>query len=464
MHTETNLKDADTAPGWLRKEWANMHRLMQDGVPIRGFTWYSLTDQVDWDTALNLERCLKPHEADIILVSRDNYFLMTPLLFEAGSGVLEPRHSVNPLRTMFARTHFVQAEIDRVDLDARQVHVRIEGGDTYDLDYSQLVIALGGVTNTKLIPGSETAMTFKTLGDAIFLRNHVIQRFERADVERDPAKKRAALTFVFVGAGFVGVELVGEMTEFIPNVARAYRNVRRSEIRFEVIQAGPRLAPELDEKLSAYIDQVLRRRGVRIQTSTFVDRIEPGRVHIKGGEIIDAETIVLAAGVTPSPLLADLPVEKSKRGAVVTEPTMRVPGRGDLWALGDCASIPDPTGKPYPPLAQHALREAKVLAGNIANTIRGSRSDRLQPFVYETKGLLAALGHYQGVGMIKRFRIYGFLAWWVWRSYYLMQMPQWSRRFRIVIDWTVALLFKNDVVQLDQIREVDARNLHEKPG
>ncbi|HYO08936.1 MAG TPA: NAD(P)/FAD-dependent oxidoreductase [Tepidisphaeraceae bacterium] len=434
-------------------------------------------------TALHLERTLRPAEADIILISRDNYFLISPLLFEAGSGVLEPRHAVNPMRTMFRRTHFVQAEILGIDLEGRKVHVRVEGGDPYDLDYSQLVLALGGVTNTRLIPGSESAKTFKTLGDAMHLRNHVIQRFESADVERDPARKRRDLTFVLVGAGFVGVELIGEMTEFIPNVARAYKNVRPSEIRYELIEAGPRVAPEFDEPISKYIDKVLRQRGVNIRTSTFVDRIDGSHVYLRGGgggggggggdgsgdggggsaEPIESNTIIVAAGVAPSPLVAQLPVERTPRGAVVVEPTMRVKDRPELWALGDNASIPSPSGRPYPALAQHALREAKVLAGNIARTIRG-RGD-LQPFVYETMGLLAALGHYRGVGRIGKVRIYGFIAWWVWRSYYLMQMPQWSRRIRILIDWTVALLFSNDVVQLDPVREADARRLHEmKPA
>ena len=412
-------------------------------------------------TALNLQRLLRKGEAEVTLVSRDNYFLMTPLLFEAGSGILEPRHSVNPIRTMFDndRVHFVQGEIVRVDLEAKKAIVRIEGGDEQDLPYDQLVLALGGVTNTSMIPGSEKAMTFKTLGDAIFMRNHCIQRFERADVEPDPAKKRAALTFVFVGAGFVGVELIGEMTEFLPLIARMNRNVRPEDLHFELIEAGPRVAPEFDERISAYIDKVLRGRGVNIRDNTFVDRIDGTRVFLRGGETIDAETVVVAAGVTPSPIVKELPLAKSKRGAIEVDATMRSKQRPEVWALGDCASIPSPEGKPYPPLAQHALREAKVLARNIVSVVRDGEKAKLEPFVYETKGLLAALGHYRGVGQIKKFRIYGFLAWWVWRSYYLFQMPQWSRRIRIMIDWTVALLFHNDVVQLDQIREKDAREL-----
>jgi NADH dehydrogenase len=409
-------------------------------------------------TALRLEQFLRRGEAGVTLISRDNYFLMTPLLFEAGSGVLEPRHAVNPIRLMLRHTNFVQAEVQRIDLDAKQVHVAIEGGDVHAISYDHVVLALGGVTNTAFIPGSETALTFKTLGDAIFFRNHVIQRFERADVEPDPVNKRKTLTFVFVGAGFVGVELVGEMTEFLRNVGRAYRNIRNDEIRLELIEAGKRVAPEFEEPMSRYIEKVLKGRGVNIRDNTFVDRIEPTRVHLRGGETIDAETIVLAAGVAPSPLVRELPLEKSKRGAVAVEPTLRVKGRTDVWAIGDCASIPSPSGQPYPPLAQHALREAKVLAHNLVAVVR--QSGELKPFVYETIGLLAALGHYRGVGRIRRLRLRGFIAWWVWRSYYLMQMPQWSRRIRIMIDWTVALLFRNDVVQLDQVRETDARKFH----
>jgi NADH dehydrogenase len=408
-------------------------------------------------TARNLDRMLRnSDDATVTLISRDNFFVMTPLLFEAGSGILEPRHAVNPIRTLFKRVHFMQAEIEQIDLDAKRVFVRIEGGDPQEIGYDQLAIALGGMTNTSLIPGSaEHAMTFKTLGDAIFCRNHAIQRFERADVENDPAKKRAAMTFIVIGAGFVGVELVGELTEFLPNVARLYRNVRKDEIRVELIEAGPRVAPEFEESMSVYIADVLTARGVNVRIGTAVERIEPNKIILMGGETIESETILAATGVTPAKLIATLPVEKSRKGAIVVDAAMRVKDRPGVWALGDCASIPSPDGKPYPPLAQHALREAKVLARNILQSLRtGGEPER---FVYETKGLLAALGHYNGVGRIKSIRLKGFAAWWVWRSYYLFQMPQWSRRIRIMIDWTVALLFRNDVVQLDLIREAATR-------
>ena len=410
-------------------------------------------------TARKLQKLLKSSDgAQVTLISRDNFFVMTPLLFEGSSGVLEPRHVVNPIRTLFKRStrvQFVQGEILAVDLDRRSVTVRQEDGEPHEIGYEHLVIALGGMTNTRIVPGSDNAMTFKTLGDAIYLRNHVIQRFEQADVETNPDKKRAAMTFVVIGAGFVGVELAGELTEFLANVCRTYNNVHREEIRIELIEAGPRIAPEFEESMSNYIATVLRRRGVTVRTATPAQRIEPGRVILPDGTVIDSQTILVATGVTPSPLVATLPVEKSRKGAIVVDAEMRVKDRPAVWALGDCASIPDPTGKPYPPLAQHALREAKVLARNIVKTIRGEAD--LEPFVYETKGLLAAIGHYNGVGRIKKIRLKGFLAWWVWRSYYLFQMPQWSRRARIIIDWTVALLFRIDVVQLDLMREKEAR-------
>ena len=402
-------------------------------------------------TALHLEKLSRSlDEIEITLVSRDNYFLMTPLLFEAASGVLEPRHAVNPVRPLLDKTRFVEAQVEGVDVEKKTASVRIAGGhETQPIPYDHLVLALGGVTNLSLVPGSEHGLTFKTLGDAIYLRNQVIRLFEWADVELDPRRKQAELTFVVVGAGLVGLELMGELTSFIPNVARLYKHVDVSQVRFEMIEAGPRIAPEFDEKLADYSAQVLRQRGVSIRTNTRVTAIYPDRLELGDGQVIEAQTIVVATGVTPSPLLSRIAVPKDRKGRAQTDATMRVEGTQDVWALGDCAAIPDPQGKPYPALAQHALREAKQLAKNILAVVRGAAP---QPFLYTNKGTLAALGHYKGAGRVYRFNIHGFVAWWVWRTYYVTRMPRWSRRLRIIIDWTVALFFKNDVVQLDQVR------------
>jgi NADH dehydrogenase len=304
------------------------------------------------------------------------------------------------------------------------------------------------------VQGSEHALTFKTLGDAIFLRNHTIDLFERADVERDPKRKAAMMTFVVIGAGLVGTELVGEITEFATNVTKAYRNLDANQLHIVLIEAGTKIVPEMDVELSDYAARLLSRRGVTIRVNARVKQIEPGKVHLEAdadhpAETIEAGTIVVATGVKPSPLVDSLPMEKDRKGRIVVDGTMLAKGRADVWSLGDCASIPDPLsteGRPYPQLAQHALREAKQLAKNILHALN---NEPLEPFIYANKGVLAALGHYRGVGRVYKLRIYGFIAWWVWRTYYLLQMPQWSRRVRIMVDWTVALLFKNDIVKLD---------------
>lgn len=406
-------------------------------------------------TAHHLEKLSGPGAAlRVTLVSRENYFLMTPLLFEAGSGVLEPRHAVNPIRPLFKRTRFVEAEIQSVDFDRKVVTAAPGEDEVYEIEFDHLVVAVGGVTNTTLVPGSEHAITFKTLGDAIYVRNHTIDLFERADIEKDAQRRAAMMTFVVVGAGLVGTELIGEMTEFVHNVLRSYRNINAAELRFELIEAGKKIVPEMDTELTDYAAKVLGRHGVNIRVNAKVMRIEPGRIHLQGaeghaGEVIVSDTIVIATGVKPGPLVDQLTLEKDRKGRIVTDATMLVKGRTGVWALGDCAAIPDPAspdGRPYPQLAQHALREAKVLAHNIVRAIEGQP---LQPFAYTNKGVLAALGHFRGVGRVGPIRIYGFIGWWVWRTYYLMQMPQWQRRVRIMVDWTIALLFKNDIVKLD---------------
>jgi NADH dehydrogenase len=242
------------------------------------------------------------------------------------------------------------------------------------------------------------------------------------------------------------VELQGELHEFLQHVRRNYRNISESMLRFHLIEAGPRVLAELDEDLAQYAHDLYVRRGIDVRVDTKVSRIDPTRVTLASGESIDTETIVLAAGVAPSPLIAQLDIEKHQNGRVLVDATMRSAQRPNVWALGDCAAIPDPQGKPYPPLAQHAMRQARVLARNMFAAPSGKP---LEPFVYHTLGTLAALGRFKGVGRVLSVKLKGFPAWFVWRSYYLFQMPRWSRRIRIMLDWTIALLFSYDVVELD---------------
>lgn len=382
----------------------------------------------------------------ITLVNRNNYFVMTPLLFEAGSGILEPRHAVNAIRPLFDTVRFIEAEVTGIDLDRRAVTIHLPRGETETLAYDHLVLALGGIPNTKLIAGSQYALTFKTLADAIFLRNHIIQLFENADAETDPKRKAALLTFMLIGGGLVNVELCGELTEFLRTLQKRYPRVNYEDVRIEMVDGEGSIAREFDEGLREYIAETLKGRGVNIRLNTRVSRIEPGIVHLPDGTSIAAQTIMLGTGVVPSPMMAALPIEKDKKGRAVCEATMQCRNRKELWALGDCAEIPDPTGKPYPELAQHALREARLLAKNISAALRGQA---LEPFIYKQKGTLAALGHFKGAAKLGKIGVRGFLAWWIWRTYYLMQMQGWGRRIRIVLDWTVALFFKNDIVELD---------------
>ncbi len=329
-------------------------------------------------TALHLEKLLKnTPDVEVTLVSRDNYFLMTPLLFEAGTGVLEPRHAVSPIRELLRHTRFVESDIESIDFDQQMVFARLAPGEPgYALPYDQLVLALGGVTNRQHVQGAEYALTFKALADAIFLRNHTIDLFERADVELDPQRKRELLTFVIVGAGLVGVELMGELTVFVRRLCDYYPRVHCSDVRFEMLENGPRFLPEMDLPLANYAARVLTGRGVQLRTSTAVDRLEPGKVHLASGECITAATTILSTGLVANPLIASLPLPRNRRGQVIVEGTMRSAERPEIWAIGDCAQIPDPHGKPYPPLAQHALREARVLAQHRRRSARPARSSQ----------------------------------------------------------------------------------------
>jgi NADH dehydrogenase len=392
------------------------------------------------------------HDVQIILVSKDNYFLMTPLLFEACSGTLQLQHCSVPIRAFLHKALFLEATVRHIDLERRVVHASGSDRAEYEVPYDQLVLAPGSVTNTTRIPGSEYAFTFKALADALVLRNHILERFERAEVETDQAHKRKLLTFVVVGGGLVGIELLGELNAFVDSIGLFYPHVRRDDVRFVVFEGGEHILPEIEPQLVQYAEKVLRRRpGVEIRTGVRVTAIEPEAVHV-GGETLEAGTIVLSAGILPSPLVATLPLEKGRHGELIVDATMRCPSRPEVWALGDCASIPSPNGKPYPTLAQHALREAKALAGSLHAVLHGGSP---RPFVYHIKGLMGSLGHKKAFAQVLGVRLRGFLAWWVRRTYYLAQVPGWTRRLHVVMDWTMALFFRPDIVKIDTAREAE---------
>ncbi|HEY7502527.1 MAG TPA: NAD(P)/FAD-dependent oxidoreductase [Gemmatimonadales bacterium] len=389
--------------------------------------------------------CRRRPDVEITLVSQNNFFVLTPLLFEACSGRLELRHCAQPIRPALHRTRFLEARVERVDLEGREVHAVGGEGATYRLPFEHLIIGLGARTNETLIPGSASAMTFKSMADALLLRNHLIECFERADASRTSAARRRCLTIVVIGGGLVGVELLGELTAFVDDVLRYYPTIRRDELSFHLFEAGPRILPEIDPSLAEVAERVLRRRGADLRVSTPVQAIEADQVHL-ADRTIEAGTIVLAAGILPSEVAAGIAVGHDHRGRIVVDASMRSRSHSFVWALGDCAVIPGPDGTPYPALAQHAVREGRRVAENVVAAVDGREP---RPFVFRSLGTMASLGHQRAVARVFGWRLTGFPAWWVRRTYYLFQMPRWDRRLRIVLDWTVALFFRPDITKVD---------------
>ena len=411
-------------------------------------------------TVRHLERLLRSRaDVELTLVSRDNFFVMTPLLFEACTGRLELRHCAQPIRAALRWARFIEATVERVDAGRQVVHAINDAGAEVDQPYDHLVVALGASTNLQLIPGSHHAFTFKTMADALVLRNHVIEQLELADAAADPARRRGCLTIVVIGGGLVGVELLGELSAFADDVLRFYPRIRREEMTFRLFEAGPRILPEIDEQLGAVAMRVLQQRGADIRVSMPVRSIEPGRVHLSN-ETIESGTIVLAAGIVPSAVASAIPVTHDQRGRIGVDETMRSRSHPNVWALGDCATIPGPDGRPYPALAQHTLREGRQLARNLNAVVDGRAPS---PFLFRSLGTMASLGHTRAVARVFGVRLTGFPAWWIRRTYYLFQMPRWDRRLRIVLDWTVALFFRPDITKVELRVEREQLNQAREP-
>jgi NADH dehydrogenase len=407
--------------------------------------------------ARHLDRVLgRRSDVEITLVNRDNFFLLSPLLFEACSGVLELRHCAQPIRPCLRRVRFLEATAREIDVARRVVHVVGPDEAQRELPFDHVIIALGATTNGSLIPGSEHARTFKTVADGLLLRNHVIEQLERAQMETDADRRQGLLTMTVIGGGLVGVELLGELTAFIEDELRYYPGIDRDELRFHLFEAGNRLLPESKPFLAEYAERVLRRRGVAVHVATPVQEIGPGTVRWADGTA-NSETIVLAAGILPNAVAAATDVARDRRGRILTDPALHSTSHTAVWAFGDCASTPAPDGKPYPALAQHAVRAAKVVARNVAAAIDGRPP---KPFVYEPLGMMAAFGHTRAACDVRGIKLTGFVAWWMRRTYYLFQMPRWDTRFRIALDWTIALFSRPDLTKVDlaEERELEKRN------
>ena len=401
--------------------------------------------------ARRLERHLRSTDHDLMLVNPDNYMLYQPFLPEVASGLIDPRAVVVPLRRVLRRTELIIGEVERVDPAAKHASVRLAGGEQRDVPYDVLILGAGSWSRTLPIPGlAEHGVGFKDLAEAIWLRNRVLSQLDRAAELSDDGDRRAALTFVFVGGGFAGIEALGELEDLSRAAAGTIPQLRRDEQRWVMVEAGPRILPELDPELAEYAGDRLRERGIELRTSTRLERVSDDAVELSDGERLAAETLVWTAGVKASPLTMSLGVPVDDRGRIAVDRALRVEGIPGVWAAGDCAAVPDPNSDQgtSPPTAQHALRQAKVLASNVAATLQGGK---LRPFRYANKGMLCSLGHYRGVANPLGVRITGFPAWFLHRSYHLAYMPTWSRKARIAMDWTVALLFPRDIAQLGSL-------------
>jgi len=418
-------------------------RLVRTRIVILGGGFAGVT------TAEHLERVFGPDPSVAIsLVSDTNALLFTPMLAEVAASSLEPTHISSPLRTGLRRTEVVRGRATQIDLAARQVTLApdVRTGATRTLTYDHLVLALGAVPDYLGARGVRTnAFNFKTLLDAIRLRNQVIDMFERADRETDSDRRRRMVTFVIAGGGFAGAELGGALNDFTRGLLTYYSNVLPDEVRVILIHAHDRILPELSEPLARYAQQRMAARGVGFRLNARVTTARPGAVALDTGEEIETDTLVWTAGTRPHPLLETLPCTRDHRGAVLAECTMAVPGHSGIWALGDCAIVPDrKTGRPSPPTAQVALRQARTLAHNIHAAVQGCRP---APFHFEPLGTLCVVGHQTACAEIKGFRFSGLFAWLLWRSVYLAKLPGLERKIRVLMDWIIDLFFPRDIVQ-----------------
>jgi len=408
-------------------------------------------------TAECLEEKLRTDfSTSLTLINETNALLFTPMLAEVAGSSLEPSHISTPLRTALRRTDFIRGVVAGVDLERRSVilhgDTRADGADRREIPYDHLIFALGSTSNYLGMTNIEKfAFNFKSLLDAIRIRNHVIEMFERADLESDPALQSSLLTFVIAGGGFAGVELAGALNDFAHGILADYPKLHPNQLKIVLVHARDRILPELSESLARYAQEKMQLRGVSFRLNTRIVDAHPGVVLLSDGEI-RAETLVWTAGTAPSPFLKSLPLEKDKRGALLVDGTLAVPGHPGLWGIGDCAAVTDAaTGQRCPPTAQFALREAEILASNIHAQLEGRSARR---FHFDSLGALCVVGHQTACAELsvpfarsKSLRFSGLFAWLLWRGIYLAKLPGLERKIRVLMDWTIELFFPRDIVQ-----------------
>jgi NADH dehydrogenase len=388
-------------------------------------------------------RCLGKRGATI--VNPQNSMLFSALLPEAASGTLEPRHVVVPLRVMCPHSELVLGKATTLDFQRRRVQVdTLEG--LVDIGYEDLVLALGSISRALPIPGlADHGLGFKDLADAIHLRNHVLQRLEAADVASNETHRQRELSFVFIGAGYAGVEALAELADLVRDAIRYYPALRHAPQRWVLVDAAPKILPEIPTRLGEYAARQLVKRGVEIHVDTTLDSVEAGAATLSNGERIPTHTLVWTAGVKASPELSRFGLPLDERGRVKVDETLRVEGHEHVWALGDDAAVPNTAtpGAFDPPTQQHALRQARRLAKNIAGEPK--------PYGYKMLGQVATLGRYKGIADVLGLRFTGFIGWFITRTYHLYQLPLFSRKLRVVADWTTSLFFRRDIAELSML-------------
>lgn len=393
-------------------------------------------------------------EVEVTLIARENFILFTPMLHEVAAGDLAPNDIVNPLRRILRYVNVIQADLQDVDLSERKVRCAhgLDGAEL-EFEFDHLLLALGSETNFFDNPGiRDWSVTMKNLGDAALLRNRVVAFLEEATLERDAAARRQWLTFVIAGGGFAGAETAGAVNDFVRETAKFYPGLSDEEIRVMIIHPGEYLLPELGEELGRYAERKMRERKVEVIKGARVASYDGWVVTLNNGISIPAATLIWTAGVKPNPVVAGLPCAKEK-GRIRANEYLQVPTFTGLWTAGDCAAVSDLTsGDFYPPTAQHGMREALTAAKNIERTILGRP---LKPFRYRTMGMLASIGHHTGVASMFGFKFSGFIAWWMWRSVYLAKLPRLVKKVRVMIAWTLDLLFGRDIEQMITLRDVE---------
>lgn len=401
------------------------------------------------------KRLARRADVEVTLISRENFILFTPMLHEVAAGDLYPGDIVNPLRRILRHMKFIDADVQAVDLNARRIHCIASVADReLEFEFDHLLLTLGSETNFFNMDGvRDWSVTMKSLSDAALLRNRMVALLEEASLQNDEASRRQLLTFVTAGGGFSGTETTGAVNDFVRETVRYYPQLREELIRVVVVHPGNFILPELGEELGRYAERKLRERKVEVIKGQRVANYDGVVVTLSDGTSIPAATLIWTAGVKPSPVIASLPCEKV-RGRLLVSEYLAVTGVPGLWAAGDCAAVPIlNTENFHPPTAQHGLREGVTVAKNIEATIL-DRS--LRPFRYKMMGQLASIGHRTGVAMVFGIKFSGFIAWWFWRSVYLMKLPRLAKKLRVMVSWTLDLFFGQEIEQMITVRDIEA--------